>query len=507
MGSAVRIDYDDIADTNARSARQILLQSILLGVMADSVFRPEPTGVAWVSWVAALAGAAVLVARYRGDRLSREASAWLLVAVMCAALVALRAAELLQLVNTAATLTALALFSAAASGRPVTSIFAARVRDVLASLVHAAADGLTGAARLVFRDADLGRAISTSASTRWPLLRAMLLTLPLFVAFAALLSRADPVFGSIFRFPEIAVDQLAGHVILTGVFAWLSAGWMRGAFLTSTERSPLPRHLPLQLGKLEVTMALGTVLGLFAVFVAIQLRWLFGGADVVQATTGLTVAEYARRGFFELVMVAALVFPLILGTRATLSDAATLQRHARLSLALLALLAAIIASAVLRMQLYVSSFGLTTDRLFALAFMLWLAVVFVAMAATLLRGWEKPFAAVTVISGFVALLAVNAFNPELVVARVNLARGGAPDGIDYEYLTRLSADATPVVAAALAAAPPSTRACNAARVLRKRYVGAEERRFNFAQQNARRAVLAELPVERVERLCLVKATA
>jgi hypothetical protein len=507
MATAVRLEDDEIADTNVRSARQILLQAIILGLIADNVFRTGPGGLAWASWITALAGAAILVARFRGASLGRESRVWLIVAVLSATLVAWRSAEQLQFVNTVATLSALALFSTATSRRPVASILVARIRDVVAACVHAALDGATGALRLVFGDADLGTALRTTTTTRWPVFRAVILTAPLFLAFTVLLSRADPVFGSIFRIPDLRLEDAMEHVVLAGVFAWLSAGWMRGAFLTSTGRTPLPARLPLELGTLEVTTALGTVLGLFGLFVAIQLRWLFGGAEVVQATTGLTVAEYARRGFFELVMVAALVFPLILGTRAALADPAALRRHARLSLALLVLLAAIITSAMLRMRLYVLNFGLTTDRLYALALMAWLSLVFIAMALTLLRGWEKPFATMTVGTAFAALVALNVANPEVIVARVNLSRVTAAEGIDYEYLTRLSADAVPVVTEALANAAATPNSCNAATTLRKRYVGGEITTFNLAQKRAREAVLADLSVTRVQQLCLVKAAA
>ena len=42
------------------------------------------------------------------------------------------------------------------------------------------------------------------------------------------------------------------------------------------------------------------------------MRYLFGGSEWVQRVAGLTYAEYARRGFFELVVVAALVLVLLL---------------------------------------------------------------------------------------------------------------------------------------------------------------------------------------------------
>jgi hypothetical protein len=191
---------------------------------------------------------------------------------------------------------------------------------------------------------------------------------------------------------------------------------------------------------------------LFTIFVALQLRWLFGGADVVLATTGLTVAEYARRGFFELVAVATLVLPLILGTRAAVEDENVVRRHRQLSLALLVLLAAIMASALLRMRLYVGYFGLSTDRLYATALMAWLGMLSGAMALTVLRGRTRVFAAVTVLSGFVTLFTLNAINPDLLVARMNLNRSPGVRGVDYEYLARLSGDATPTVVQALSAA-------------------------------------------------------
>ena len=115
-----------------------------------------------------------------------------------------------------------------------------------------------------------------------------------------------------------------------------------------------------------------------AVFMGVQVSWLFGGAAFLKARTGLTVAEYARRGFFELVCVALLVIPVLLASRAlTARDAKARRLHTQLALPLIVLVCAMMGSAVERMQLYVGYFGLTTDRFFALIFMAWLAVVLV----------------------------------------------------------------------------------------------------------------------------------
>ena len=61
------------------------------------------------------------------------------------------------------------------------------------------------------------------------------------------------------------------------------------------------------LGIVELGIVLGLLDVLFLAFVLVQFRYLFGGAELVQVSATLTYAEYARRGFFELVAVAALL--------------------------------------------------------------------------------------------------------------------------------------------------------------------------------------------------------
>lgn len=483
-------------------ARSILLEAALLGVLADGALRNAPAGLGWTLWVFALALAAAHVAWRRRLDVTPEQVAWLGAAIACAAAFSWRDAEELRAFNVLGTLVALSLFSMVAVGLPAASVFAARLRDIVTAGLYAARDVVFGAPVLVVRDADPLSLPAVRGGASWTALRALLLTAPLVLVFTLLLSRADPVFAGVFRLPEIDAEVLFSHVVVAGAFAWWSAGWIRGALLGTARRAALPDRLPLRLGMVEVTSSLGAVAALFAVFVALQLRWLFGGADVVLATTGLTVAEYARRGFFELVAVAALVLPLILVTRAVIEDKKVEQRHRQLSLALLVLLAAIMASAALRMRLYVGHFGLTTDRLYATAVMAWLAIVAGAMAITVLRGRSRPFAAVTVLSAFVTLAALNLMNPDLLVARVNLGRTPAAQEVDYAYLARLSGDAAPTVVNALDAAAPGVGSCEAARSLQKRWLGERDVAWNLGAWRGHRAVAQGLSPADVERLCV-----
>jgi hypothetical protein len=171
---------------------------------------------------------------------------------------------------------------------------------------------------------------------------------------------------------------------------------------------------------------------------------------------------------------------VLLGTRALIrdGDTVTVRRHRLLALPLLLLVGGVIASALSRMALYVHYYGLSTDRVYAFVFMLWLAIVFVWFGLTILRGRTHDFAAGMTITGFLTLAALNLTNPDALVARVNVARApvaplltdsGVPSRgaaaqsshwrapIDYSYLTsRLSGDAAIEVARALVAPAVTT---------------------------------------------------
>jgi len=198
---------------------------------------------------------------------------------------------------------------------------------------------------------------------------------------------------------------------------------------------------------------------------------------MLRARTGLTLATYARTGFFELVWVALLVIPLLVATRALVAPGGEVaRRHTALALPTVALVGAILVSAAGRLRLYVHYFGLTTDRFYPAVFMIWLGFVLVWLAVTAIRGWGRPFVAGTVISGLATLAALNVANPDVLIARMNLQRAqpGAEHeerGVDVAYLATLGGEVAPIAVTATLAPPKQTSAdsvaahCTAARTL------------------------------------------
>lgn len=493
----------DSPSPRALVARRVLLAAVLLGILADPLLRNEPWGLGLLVWMAGFAAVASALVRQHRGTLPPESTIWLAVAVLFAAGLSWRDSPMLQVFDVLAMLTALVLLAMSLGGIPVPSLTLARVRDLIGAAFGTGLEVGTGVFPLLMRDAEFHTALQRSNDGGIRRIgKAVLITAPILVVFTLLLAQADPVFGSFFRFLNVDLGVLISHIVIAGFFAWVTAGWLRRSLLAPPATPGAPATpLPLSLGATDVTLGLGALNVLFAVFVVVQLGWLYGGEGLVLRTTGLSYAEYARRGFFELTGVAGLLLPVLLGAQALIpaSDAHTHRLYRRLAVPLVVLLGAILVSAGARMQLYLEYYGLSTDRLYASAFMIWLAFVFGWLVFTVLRSRPRAFATGLVASGFVVLLTLNVLNPDALVARTNLARGnGGPAGAkgpDLRYVATLGGDAVPAVVSALTA--PALAAdsaaeghrCAAARTLLERWTGetAARKIRRWTQWNAARA--------------------
>lgn len=483
-------------------ARHALTAALLLGILADPLLRNGPWGLGLLVWMAAFGIAATALVRRSGRALSLESGLWLAVAVLFAAGLSWRDADLLRFFNVLAMLAALVLLAMRLNAVPVPGVARARIRDLIGAAFATGLDVATGAVPLFARDAEFGTGARVSANGNARRVgKALAITVPLLIVFTLLLANADPVFGALFRFPDIQFDVLVSHVVVAGCFAWVVAGWLRRSLLARPAADRPAPAFPLSLGAADVALALGALNVLFAAFVVVQIGWLFGGEALVLRTTGLTYAAYARRGFAELTGVAGLLLPVLLGAAALIpsSDARTHRLYRRLAVPLVVLLGAIMISAGARMKLYVHYYGISTDRLYASAFMIWLAIVFAWLAVTVLRSRPRPFAVGVVASGFAVLFALNVLNPDALVARANLARGTAgqsgASGADLPYVARLGGDAIPPLVSALTAgrfAADSAAApdrCAAARIVLDRWTGDRVTRMagGWTQWNAARS--------------------
>ncbi len=440
--------------------------AIVPGVLGDALLRSMPWGINVLLWIGALALISLALIRWQRIRLT-GGGRWLIIpALVFAAAFAWRDSIVLQACNLLAMLSALAL---AAFRSQAGQVRIAGLTDYVRALVLAGTHATLGVLSLIFGDIHWRQIAPNRSSGRLIAIGSgVLIAVPLLIIFGSLFVAADAAFEKIIHdLFNWNIDELLIHLIWIGFWGWITAGFLRQMLLTK-EPAVLSVAAP-SLGIIEIGTALGALNLLFLVFVLVQFRYLFGGEALIRSTTGLTYAEYARRGFFELVTVAALVLPTLLGAHYLLrrENQAAQQAFRVLAGTLIALLFVIMFSALMRMRLYQIEFGLTELRLYTTAFMGWLAIVFVWFALTVLRHQRGRFAFGALMAGFAVLIGLNALNPDDFIVRVNAGRTSAETPFDASYVVGLSADAVPALIDSLPGLSDQDRCTTAARILRR----------------------------------------
>jgi hypothetical protein len=320
-------------------------------------------------------------------------------------------------------------------------------------------------------------------------LAGVLIAVPLLAIFAALFASADQVFANvlenIFDFDAVRIVQ---HTFFICFWGALTAGLLRWGLIARPIAAPKMEYIPTS--PTPFAVALGLLDALFLLFVVVQLRYFFGGATLVEQTGGLTYAEYARSGFFELVTASALVLPVLLAldhlTRG--GTPPQLRTVRQLTGLLLVLLAFVMASALERMRLYVDAYGLSATRLYATAFMVFLVGVFVWFAWTVLRGNRARFAFGALMHGLAVLAGLHVLNPDAFIVRTNLHRPDAVVPFDAGYAASLGADAVPALLDAMPLLDQNDRCEVASRLLRRWSAPADWRTWNWSRAKAHRLV-------------------
>lgn len=362
----------------------------------------------------------------------------------------LRDAEALYALGFLATLVAAAMLAwRARSERPLPD--GVRVVDLALIPAQAAIAAAVGApllaAQAMRADARNGAAAASPGFARRTLAVAgFVLAIPVVFVLGALLVASDPVFEAVtIKWIALPFEHALERAALIGFFTWVSAGWLR-----SLRRGvSLPVATP-DVDALRPTTAFALlapvmygVILLLALFLVVQARALFGGAAYVEITSGLTYAQYAREGFFGLVVVAAIVLALlVLGEwLVSASEGRDVGRFRVAGWTLVALVLVMLASSAQRLALYMSFFGLTDARLYAAAFTVAVAAALAWAGLTVLRGRRDAFAAGLLAVAASTVIILHVVNPERVVVRVNTARAVAGEIFDVEYHAKLSADA------------------------------------------------------------------
>lgn len=437
----------ETARTTPRSAL-IIGVSLAFGILCNYFFFDKmPPGIGFTLYIALIIAAFFGVAGYckrpaRGDLL------WLFpLLLFFAAMVAVRANGLLTALNVLACLGLLLV------------IMEVSVQGSLRRFIPTDYLKLFIPFRLVepfiatWADALSMRRHITDQKNITQIVRGILITIPVVFVLGLLLASADPIFeryASFFTTWNLAEEDIA-RIIFTAIATLGSVAFFSYALTAKAIAQPDTASQQRLLGHVETSILLGSINALFLAFIAIQITYLFGGESNIVAQ-GFTYAEYARRGFFELVAVAVLSYLVLVITERFIQK--DTEEHSRtfksLSSGVILQVGVIMLSAFYRMSLYEAAFGFTTLRVYVHAFIVLLGFVFACLLYKIVvEHQDNTFAFRTFLGVVVFVAGMNAFSPDAFIARKNLERFAATGDLDTAYLAGLSSDATPVLIEAL----------------------------------------------------------
>jgi hypothetical protein len=440
--------FDDFPEPARPVTRSVLIGAVVAGVVAALAVPWTTPGIGWLVTGLVVAVVTVVGVRSLGrPTFGPSRVAWAVAALLLLAAVGVLAAPWLGVLLVVAAFGCGAL--ALTDGRSLRKMVAGVCMVPLASVwaLFWAGRGAPDRAGDV-RRAGLGRVVA-----------AILVSVVLLIVFVALFAGADPVFA---RVVSTVTPTLNGGTVFRWIFSVVVfvPGTLGACFLLASPRPSTVDSSPERSWRrVEWALPAGTLVAVFAAFVAVQFTVLFGGADHVLTTENLTFAQYARTGFWQLLTVTVLTLLIMAAVarkahRSTPTDRLWL-RGLLGALAVLSLV--VVASALARMWTYEQAYGFSRLRVLVSVCELWLGLVFLLVLAAGIRlsAPARWLPQAVVGTGVAALLALAALNPDQFIADRNVDRYLRSGKVDLDYLSTLSVDAVP----ALDRLPEPERSC------------------------------------------------
>ncbi|MGZ5486483.1 MAG: DUF4153 domain-containing protein, partial [Nitrososphaeraceae archaeon] len=272
----------------------------------------------------------------------------------------------------------------------------------------------------------------------------ILISIPLLAIILWLLSSADIVFKNLFiNMPLLKIFKHFLVIILVSVYAICFLWTLLKAFDEKNDSTYNKINWKLFLDPVVLLTILILINAIYTIFSFIQFTYLFGGSSFILPSS-FTYAEYARRGFAELIIVTIINFGiLIFGITFVKKDSKRIFVALRAFLTFLVIFTFILLiSAFYRMLVYEQTYGFTYLRIFVQAFMIMLFFLFVI---NIIYIWYPKLPIIK--SYFIISLAIyiimNFANVDIIIAKNNINRYFETGQIDMVYLKGLSYDAAP----------------------------------------------------------------
>lgn len=271
----------------------------------------------------------------------------------------------------------------------------------------------------------------------------LLIVVPILAILLPLLTSADAAFDALlnllpqWEWREIIISLLFG----SGLAVYLYT------------RSVALRHNPKEessatngrkgVNSLTINTVLIAICLVYCVYLISQLAYFAGGFSGI-LPEGYTMAQYARRGFFEMAWLCAINLAIICLATGLVKMQGKPTRFLCLFIGVMTLF--LVSTASAKMLLYIGSYGLTRLRVLTEVIMVWLGLVTVFVMLWLFAP-KMPYMKAVFLSAMILGSLVLWADVDTVVARYNVSayQTGKLATVDVDYLDSLGNGAVPYI--------------------------------------------------------------
>ncbi|MBQ1550565.1 MAG: DUF4173 domain-containing protein [Bacilli bacterium] len=260
-------------------------------------------------------------------------------------------------------------------------------------------------------------------------IKSLIIVIPVVIVVLLLLISADQIFGNLFHNFNKIFEDLSFSNILVRIFNFVILFFYLGGTLYFISKKYKDESKEIKENRvkdpLTINILLTTLNVIYIVFDIIQINSLL----LHRVSSGFNYADYARSGFFQLMIISVINIVIILLSKK--SEEKTYTKIMSLITVLLTLI--IIVSSFYRMFLYEQAYGYTVLRLGVYIILITEVLLFIP---TIIFIFKKDFNILRyyLIIGLSVYSLVNCFSIDRIIAENNIRRYDRTGDIDIYYL-------------------------------------------------------------------------
>ncbi|MBE6157773.1 MAG: DUF4173 domain-containing protein [Firmicutes bacterium] len=270
-------------------------------------------------------------------------------------------------------------------------------------------------------------------------IRSILIVIPIVIVVLSLLSTADMIFGNMFKgmfkfIDHLSIEDSIFRIIMIVVFFTYFGAFIN--YLLFGYEKEERNNSNIKVSSYTIKLLLCSLNIIYVIFDFIQIRSLL----LHQVSSNINYAEYAREGFFQLMIISVINLVILL-----------ISKHSKenkfvkvMSVIMVLLTSIIICSSFIRMSMYEAQYGYTVLRLLVYVILITEMILLIPTVVYILKNKFNVLKYYLIIITIIYTL-INLVSIDYVIAYRNINRYYDKNKIDMLYLENGRTDNIPLL--------------------------------------------------------------